>query len=124
MISNKTSIFKYKTLKYFLFRTSYNASLWYYNGGYYPARILLSNRYLAHSVKLKLGSHSLVHELYFSNSFNWKNLDSLHLLINHRSYMDPNSPIKEFDEINVKTYNFTFGDIARDLIKRSNAFSF
>jgi hypothetical protein len=36
--------------------------------------------------------------------------------------MDPNSPIKEFDEINVQTYRFSFGEIARDLLKRSNAF--
>lgn len=37
--------------------------------------------------------------------------------------MDPDSPIKEFDEVNVQDYKFTFGEIARDLLKRSGAFS-
>ena len=69
----------------------------------------MAHRYLAHSVKIKFGSHNLVRELYFTQTNEWKKLDSLHLLINHRSYLDPNSPIKDFDEKNVQTYSFSFG---------------
>ncbi len=82
----------------------------------------MKNRNLAHSVKIDFGTHSLVRELYFTFWPDWRKLSALHLLINHRSYMDPDSPIKEFDEINVHNYKFTFGEIARNLLKRSGAF--
>ena len=105
------------------FREHYNATLWYYNCGYYTASILLKNRNLAHSVRIKFGTHLLVKELYYIGDYDWRRLIALHLLINHRPYMDPDSPIKEFDEVNVQDYKFTFGEIARDLLKRSGAFS-
>jgi hypothetical protein len=60
----------------------------------------------------------LVDKLYHTN---WTQLnitlDAVHLLINHRSYLDKNSPIKEFDEFNIQNYSYTFGTIARNLLK-------
>lgn len=42
----------------------------------------------------------------------------MHLLINHRSYLDEKSPIKEFDHENIKTYNFTYGFMCREILDR------
>ena len=42
----------------------------------------------------------LIGNLYKTKSWKqWKKMDTIHLLINHRSYLDKDSPIKEFDEI-------------------------
>jgi hypothetical protein len=84
-------------------------------------------RYLGHSVKIDLGTQNLGGELYLWDEWpapGWRALDCIHLLIRHRVYMDPDSPIKDFDEINIKNYTFPFGEIARDLLKRSKAFDF
>ncbi len=105
---------------YLLYRHSYKSGEWYWNGGFYPASVLLAHRYLAHAVKIRLGTHMLVDNLYYRYWPEWnKTLDACHLLINHRSYLDKNSPIKEFNEQNVKNYNFTFGFIARGLLDRA-----
>jgi hypothetical protein len=64
----------------------------------------------------------LINELFKSYWKEWRNMDCIHLLINHRSYLDKESPIKEFNESNIKDYKFTFGEIARELIQRSGAF--
>ena len=73
-----------------------------------------------HTVNSKLGTENLINELYFMEDWQgWKNLDSLHLLVNHRSYLDKDSPIKLFNDTNIQTYQFTFGKIARDILNRS-----
>jgi hypothetical protein len=87
-----------------------------------PAKILLKHKYLAHAVKFKLGTHMLVNNLYKVNWPEWKTLDTIHLLINHRYYLDKESPIKEFDEINIKTYKYTYGEMVRDILNRTNSF--
>ena len=38
--------------------------------------------------------------------------------------MDDSSPIKEFNEKNIINYNYTFGSIARDILKRSGVFGY
>jgi len=65
----------------------------------------------------------LINELFKSYWKEWRNMSCIHLLINHRSYLDKESPIKEFNELNIKDYKFTFGVIARELIQRAGAFS-
>jgi hypothetical protein len=84
--------------------------------------MLLNHRYLIHRVKNRLGTENLIHKLYFDK--NWKEygkeFDAVHLLVNHRSYLDPKSPIKEFNETNIRDYEFSFGRIARDILLRSN----
>ena len=87
-----------------------------------PAKILLKHRYLAHAVKNKLGTHMLVHNLYKTYWPEWKSLDSIHLLINHRSYLDKDSPIKTFNEINIINYKFTYGYMVRDILNKSKIF--
>jgi hypothetical protein len=64
----------------------------------------------------------LVNNLYKVNWPEWKTLDTIHLLINHRYYLDKESPIKEFDEINIKTYKYTYGEMVRDILNRTNSF--
>ena len=87
-----------------------------------PAQILSKNRELAHVVKEKLGTHMLIHNLFKSYWKGWKDLDTIHLLINHRSYLDKESPIKDFDEFNIKTYNYTYGFMVRDILDRQRLF--
>jgi hypothetical protein len=87
-----------------------------------PATILLKHRYLAHAVKEKLGTHMLVHNLFKTYWADWKSLDSIHLLINHRSYLDEKSPIKDFDEFNIKNYNYTYGYMVREILNITNIF--
>ena len=60
----------------------------------------------------------LVDELYRSYWSHWKDLDTIHLLMAHRSYLDAESPIKEFDEENIKTYRFTYGEMCRSILER------
>ena len=62
----------------------------------------------------------LVPELYKTKNWSkWKQMDSIHLLINHRSYLDKESNIKEFNEINIQNYQFTFGEIAKDILTKN-----
>jgi len=100
------------------YRTNYTASIWYYNAGYAPAHILLTQRNLAHAVKIKFGTHNLVTELYKQYWPEWKNLDTIHLLINHRHYQDAQSPIKEFNETNIQNYQYTYGEMCRTILQR------
>ena len=74
---------------------------------------------MVHAVRKKLGTHFLDQELYTKVWNGWKRLDTIHLLLNHRYYMDPESTIKEFDLDNISSYNYTFGIIARDILNRS-----
>ena len=74
-------------------------------------------------MKLKLGTQDLVKELYRKENWNeWTTYDSIHLLINHRSYLDKESPIKDFDELNIWTYNRTYGIMVRSILRRANLF--
>ena len=52
----------------------------------------------------------------------WTNLETIHLLINHRNYMDKESPIKEFNEENIWTYNRTYGIMVRSILKHANLY--
>ena len=72
-------------------------------------------------MKLKLGTQILTTELYNSENWEeWKSYDSIHLLINHRSYLDKESPIKDFDELNIWTYNRTYGIMVRSILRKAN----
>jgi hypothetical protein len=73
---------------------------------------------MAHAVKIKLGTHMLIHDLYQTYWSEWKELDTIHLLINHRSYLDKESPIKDFDENNIQNYNQTYGYMVREILNK------
>ena len=92
----------------------------FYLKGHVPAKILLKNENLAHVVEKKLGTDMLMEELYeFKNWKEWTKYDAIHLLINHRSYLDINyNKTKEFDEFNIMTYNYTFGLMARQILNK------
>ncbi len=60
----------------------------------------------------------MIRELYQSTWSGWKSLDTIHLMINHRYYMDKDSPIKEFDSENIKTYDKTYGFMCREILNR------
>jgi hypothetical protein len=100
-------------------RTNYTRNQWYYNAGKVPSLILNKHKSLAHAVKKEFCTEvSIVGALYKKYWKDWKKVDAVHLLINHRHYLDKNSTIKEFNEENIKTYNFTYGFMARDVLDR------
>jgi hypothetical protein len=63
---------------------------------------------------------NLIEQLYYQNTQDWKKYTSIHLLINHRDYLDKDSPIKEFNEKNIWHYNYTYGDMARSILIKAN----
>ncbi|XP_069679840.1 uncharacterized protein [Periplaneta americana] len=96
----------------------YYADQWYYNAGCKPTEEILYKRpELVHRVKLLFGVHMLVHNLYKSYWNEWRKQISMHLLMRHRSYLDKEHLDKwpEFDENNIKYYNMTFGEMAREV---------
>lgn len=64
----------------------------------------------------------LIHQLYKSNWTEWKQLDTIHLLMGHRSYLDKDSPIKEFDDVNIQNYKYTYGEMCRLVLDRMRAY--
>ena len=108
----------YLNLKLLLLnRTSlWNYLLRYYNAGERPTQeILYSSPHLVHRVKLRFGVHMLMRELYDTTDWAFeKEQDTVHLLINHRSYLDPHyQAYPDFDADNIVHYPYTFGRMAR-----------
>lgn len=88
----------------------------YYNAGERPTRqVLMRSPELIHRVKLRFGVHMLMRELYDTKDWKFeKEQDTIHLLINHRSYLDPHfREYPEFDTNNIISYPFSFGRMAR-----------
>jgi len=90
-------------------------------------------------VEYKLGTQDLVYELYGDHNQiydrsagilpppnhdwdGWREFSTIHLLINHRSYLDEYSPIKEFNETNIWTYNQAYGKMVRIILRQANIF--
>ena len=97
---------------------NYRPTSWYYNAGQLPTeKFLIRNPGLVHRVKTEFGVHNLVQMLYNENYPFWETeFYAVHLLARHRSYLMPRDRIKNFNEINIKTYNRTFGQMARFVI--------
>ncbi|XP_055950130.1 uncharacterized protein LOC129984296 [Argiope bruennichi] len=92
----------------------YRRERWYYNAGELPTQFILEPMpYLVHRVPYDFGVHNLVHLLYGTHSSEWKNYHAIHLLVRHKNYLLPGDTVEEFNEENIKTYNKTFGDMAR-----------
>ena len=100
------------------FRSDYRENNWYYNAGDYSALVLKNHSFLAHVVNNRFGTAAHKAEcLYFKYCKDWRtSLEAIHLLINHRHYLDAKSPIKEFDENNILNYNYTFGEMCREIL--------
>lgn len=113
----------------------YKSKDWYYNAGFVPSKILLEFPQLAHVVENQFGTQDLVYELYGAhnqrfpgrqppnpNWHAWKNFETIHLLIGHRFYMDMHSPIKNFTEHNIWTYDQAYGRMCRSILRRADVF--
>jgi hypothetical protein len=87
-----------------------------------PAMILREYSFLARIVKIRLGTQMFIEKLFKTNWDGWKDFNTIHLTINHRSYLDKESPIKEFNETNIWTYNRTYGTLVRIMLKKANLF--
>lgn len=96
----------------------YHADKWYYNAGCKPTEeILYKTPELVHRVKLLFGVHMLVHNLYKIYWEGWRKQYAVHLLLNHRSYLDKEHYDKwpVFTAENIKNYNYTFGVMAKEV---------
>ena len=60
----------------------------------------------------------LISNLYKKVWNEWRQQDTIHLLINHRSYLDKEhiKEYPEFNEKNIKDYPYTFGIMAREVL--------
>lgn len=89
----------------------YKPRMWYYNAGQYPTeQILEESPHLAHRVSTAFGVDNLLDELYERDDWDWSNHFAVHLLSRH-----PPAP-QNLDHVSVKTYNKSFGEIARWLL--------
>lgn len=101
----------------------YRRERWYYNAGELPTSFILERMpYLVHRVPYDFGVHNLVHLLYGIRSSEWKNYCGIHLLVRHKNYLLPGDTVLEFNEENIKSYNKTFGDMARLVLYGSTDF--
>ncbi|XP_046448567.1 uncharacterized protein LOC124197245 [Daphnia pulex] len=99
----------------------YRSEKWYYNAGERPTvEILYRHPQLVHRVKGDFGIITDVSlNLYRNTSkpFEWRSLDSIHLLVNHRFYLDKNyNKTPTFNESNIQTYQYPFGEMAREVL--------
>lgn len=89
----------------------------YYNAGERPTTEILHRQpELMHRVKWRFGVHMLMQDLYDSMEWpDWRlNQDTIHLLINHRSYLDPHfKEYPDFNDRNIQHYPYMFGQLAR-----------
>ncbi|EFX86324.1 hypothetical protein DAPPUDRAFT_313305 [Daphnia pulex] len=100
----------------------YHPELWYYNAGERPTtEILFHHPELIHRVKVQFGADLVLSlNLYTKKEFDWRSLDTIHLMINHRSYLDPNyNQTPSFDEKIVQMYPYPFGEMAREMVLAS-----
>lgn len=68
--------------------------------------------HLVHRVPLKLGVHDVADFLYAYMWPQWREQDAIHLLYNHRSYLDPYwNQTGELDETNIDKHPKTIREI-------------
>jgi hypothetical protein len=101
----------------------YRSTMWYYNAGELPTTAILGRcPHLVHREKERFGVHNLAQKLYGEYWPQWRDYYAIHLLFRHRSYLVEDdvrlSGIEEFDEENVRSYNRTFGEMARAVLDR------
>jgi hypothetical protein len=101
------------------YRNNYRPDLWYYNAGERPTVQVLHKRpELVHRVQFRFGADTNTSwRLYTDPEFEWRQLDTIHLLVNHRSYMDPYyNDTPDFNEETIASYPFPFGQMAREVL--------
>ena len=122
----------------------------YYNAGERPTiEILHPHPELIHRVNGNFGAGFLTSmELYKNTDFDWRKLDAIHLLINHRQYSKTTklnyfclffvlilvnanfvcffsivdkqyNKTPHFNEVNIQKYEFPFGELAREIMNKS-----
>ena len=97
----------------------YRASMWYYNAGEAPTKVILSKHPdLVHRVPELFGVQGLAKELYEDKEFAWQKFYAIHLLARHRNYLVNDELKEEFNEDNIQTYSKSFGEIARSIWNR------
>jgi hypothetical protein len=98
------------------YRNSYDSTKWYYNAGERPTTTVLNNKpELVHRVRLKLGVQMLAKHLYRTFWKKWSDQEAIHLVINHRHYLDKENYkiYPEFNDVNIMNCNVTFCFMAR-----------
>ena len=91
----------------------------YYNAGDHPtASILAKHPELVHREKTRLGTQYMLGEMYQFAGYPWnEKLDTVHLLINHRSYLDVHfKDYRYFNERNIIHFPYKFGEMARRVL--------
>ncbi len=86
--------------------------------GFYPGTVLLQNqnKNVANIVPREFGTLVYSDDLYRVHKKDIQTFYTIHLIFNHRYYLDAESPIKDFDDENIKNYTFPFGTLARTML--------
>jgi hypothetical protein len=74
---------------------------------------------MANMIETRLGVsyYPILDMMFKSYESSWRHdYDTIHTLVLHRYYADQDSPIKEFNEKNVLNYNFTYGQMCREVL--------
>ncbi len=88
----------------------------YYNAGGRPTKEVLEKQpSIVHRVEKNFGVTVLLHMLYEELDWTeWKQMDTVHVISNHRFYLDSNfEHYPVFNERNILHYPFAFGEMAR-----------
>ena len=120
-IANKNARF---LLKYYQSYKDYRPNQWYYNAGYLPMKIIeedpKSINFITNN-SLGTNSYDVLPILYLQNSKTWQNdFFAFHFLMRNNS-LKSNSwwhkynqiQLIQYDEVNIKQLNTTFGQMAR-----------
>ena len=73
---------------------------------------------LIHREKTRFGIHNMIGEMYQVADYPWEeNLDTVHLLANHRSYIDIHfKDYRYFNERNIIHFPYKFGEMALSVL--------
>ena len=76
---------------------------------------------VVHREKIRLGTQFLIHEIYQLTDYHWKDkLDTAHLLINHRNYIDLHfKDYRYFNERNIIHFPYEFGEMVRRVLNHT-----
>ncbi|XP_014244395.1 uncharacterized protein LOC106663820 [Cimex lectularius] len=101
------------------YRDSYKPTLWYYNAGELPTRILEKRPFLVHKEPKLFGVYGVVRKIFETPFTEWRTYYAFHLMARHQFLFknitkEATYPVK-FNESNIHKYPIAFRDMVYDV---------